>query len=146
MRLFRNLIIGAIAALGLALPAVAAERAIIVLDGSGSMWAQIEGKARITIARETLASVLQTLPEDLELGFMTYGHREKGNCDDIEMLVEPAVGTGAAIAAALCGGQPPQGRADDPDDSGWHQRYRAAAPGAADPLMPGAEAGAAGVN
>lgn len=100
MRMFRKLVLGAVAALGLALPAVAAERAIIVLDGSGSMWAQIDGKARITIARETLAEVLSTLPDDLELGFMTYGHREKGNCEDIEMLVEPAVGTGAAIAAA----------------------------------------------
>jgi Ca-activated chloride channel family protein len=100
MRMFRNFVLGAVAALGLALPAVAAERAIIVLDGSGSMWAQIDGKARITIARETLASVLATLPDDLELGFMTYGHREKGNCDDIEMLVEPATGTGPAIIAA----------------------------------------------
>jgi Ca-activated chloride channel family protein len=79
---------------------MAAERAIIVLDGSGSMWAQIDGKARITIARETLASVLATLPDDLELGLMTYGHREKGNCDDIELLVKPAAGTAAAIIAA----------------------------------------------
>lgn len=100
MRIAHNFLLVAIAALGLALPAVAAERAIIVLDGSGSMWAQIEGKARITIARETLHEVLATLPDDLELGFMSYGHREKGNCDDIEMLVEPAPNSGAAIAAA----------------------------------------------
>ena len=100
MRIIRKLLLGAVAALGLILPAVAAERAIIVLDGSGSMWAQIDGKARITIARETLDQVLTTLPGDLELGFMTYGHREKGNCGDIEMLVEPAPNTGAAIAAA----------------------------------------------
>ena len=100
MGIIRNFMLGAVAALGLALPALAAERAIIVLDGSGSMWAQIDGKARITIARETLHEVLATLPDHLELGFMTYGHREKGNCADIEMLVQPAVGTGAAIAAA----------------------------------------------
>lgn len=106
MRIVRNFLLGAIAALGLALPAIAAERAIIVLDGSGSMWAQIEGKARITIARETLHQVLATLPDDLELGFMTYGHREKGNCDDIEMLIEPAAGTGPAIAAAADGINP----------------------------------------
>lgn len=100
MRIIRNFLLGAVAVLGLVLPAVAAERAIIVLDGSGSMWAQIDGEARITIARETLASVLATLPADLELGFMTYGHREKGNCTDIEMLIEPAAGTGQAIIAA----------------------------------------------
>lgn len=106
MRNVRNFLLGAIAALGLALPAVAAERAIIVLDGSGSMWAQIDGKARITIARETLHEVLATLPGDLELGFMTYGHREKGNCGDIELLIEPALNTGAAIAAAADGINP----------------------------------------
>jgi len=106
MRIVRNFLLGAIAALGLALPAAAAERAIIVLDGSGSMWAQIEGKARITIARETLHEVLATLPDDLELGLMTYGHREKGNCDDIEMLVQPTAGAGAAIAAAADGINP----------------------------------------
>ena len=44
------------------------------------MWVQIDGKARITIARETLVSALATLPVDLKLGLMAYGHREKGNC------------------------------------------------------------------
>lgn len=96
----KNAVLGAIVALGLALPGIAAERAIIVLDGSGSMWAQIEGKARITIARETLSSVLSSMPADLELGLMTYGHRERGNCGDIEMLVQPASGTAGAISAA----------------------------------------------
>ncbi|MVS98577.1 vWA domain-containing protein [Devosia marina] len=100
MRLLKKIMIGAVVALGLAAPSLAAERAIIVLDGSGSMWAQIDGEARISIARETLSSVLADLPGDLELGLMSYGHREKGNCGDIEMLVQPAAGTGAAIAAA----------------------------------------------
>ena len=106
MRALKTIVMGAACALGLAFPAVAAEKAIIVLDGSGSMWAQIEGEARITIARETLASVLAELPPDLELGFMTYGHREKGNCSDIEMLVEPAANTGGAIAEAADGINP----------------------------------------
>jgi len=101
MRIFHKLLIGAVALLGLAMPAMAAERAIVVLDASGSMWAQIDGKARITIARETLDSVLSTLSPDIELGLMAYGHREKGNCGDIEMLVEPAAGTAAAIKAAV---------------------------------------------
>lgn len=100
MKFAKSVMLGLVAALGLAVPNIAAEKAIIVLDGSGSMWAQIDGKARITIARETLHEVLATLPDDLELGLMSYGHREKGNCADIEMLVEPAPGTGGAIAAA----------------------------------------------
>ncbi|SMQ66405.1 Ca-activated chloride channel family protein [Devosia lucknowensis] len=106
MRFLSKVILGAAMALGLAFPTMAAERAIIVLDGSGSMWAQIEGKARITIARETLSEVLAELPDDLELGLMTYGHREKGNCEDIELLVPPASGAGPAIAAAAEGINP----------------------------------------
>ena len=71
MRIIGRILASAALVLGLATTAAAAERAIIVLDGSGSMWAQIEGEARITIARETLSSVLAELPDDLELGLMT---------------------------------------------------------------------------
>lgn len=100
MRLIRKLVPAFLALALSALPVAAAERVIIILDGSGSMWAQIDGEARISIARETLDGVLGSLPDDLELGFMTYGHREKGACDDIELLVEPATGTAAAISEA----------------------------------------------
>src|SRR5690606_15591853 len=100
MRIVWKTIAAGLAALALSATAVAAEKAIIVLDGSGSMWAQIDGEARITIARDTLSEVLSTVPADLELGLMTYGHREKGNCGDIEMLVAPATGTAGAINAA----------------------------------------------
>ena len=85
---------------GLLVPTLAADKAIIVLDGSGSMWAQIEGQARITLARDTLGRVLQSMPPDLELGLMTYGRRDKGDCNDIELLVPPAAGTRDAIIAA----------------------------------------------
>lgn len=80
--------------------AQAADRAIVVLDASGSMWGQIGGKPKLEIARETLKSVLQTIPADMELGLMAYGHREKGSCDDIELVVPPAKGTAGAISAA----------------------------------------------
>jgi Ca-activated chloride channel family protein len=86
--------------LALSLPALAAGKAIIILDASGSMWAQIDGKARIEIARDTLTEVLKGVSPDLELGFMAYGHRTKGDCADIEMMVEPAAGTADQIAGA----------------------------------------------
>ncbi|TCD14494.1 vWA domain-containing protein [Oricola cellulosilytica] len=81
--------------------ALAGERAIIVLDASGSMWGQIEGKTKIEIARETLGDVLSTIPADLELGLIAYGHRRKGQCSDIEQIVAPAAGTSTAIAASV---------------------------------------------
>lgn len=83
--------------------AAAADRAIIVLDGSGSMWGQIGGKPKLEIARETLRTVLGTVPAEMELGLMAYGHRQKGVCSDIELVVEPGPGTAAAIADAADG-------------------------------------------
>jgi Ca-activated chloride channel family protein len=88
------------ALIAFALPAAASQRAIIILDASGSMWAQIDGKTRIEIARDTLGQVLAGVPAELELGFMAYGHRTKGDCTDIEMLVEPEAGTADRIVGA----------------------------------------------
>lgn len=84
---------------GLSPPAAAADRTIVILDASGSMWGQIGGKAKIEIARETLATVLKTVPADTELGLMVYGHREKGSCSDIELAVPPKKGSASEILA-----------------------------------------------
>lgn len=81
--------------------AQAQERTIIVLDASGSMWGQIDGKPKLEIARESLREVLKSVPADTELGLMAYGHREKGSCTDIELIVPPAKGTESAISTAV---------------------------------------------
>ncbi|AZO61885.1 VWA domain-containing protein [Mesorhizobium sp. M1A.F.Ca.IN.022.06.1.1] len=78
----------------------AANRVIIILDASGSMWAQIDGKPKLEIARESLRTVLQSVPGDDEIGFMAYGHRQKGSCADIELIVPPQAGSASAISAA----------------------------------------------
>jgi Ca-activated chloride channel family protein len=78
----------------------AANKVIIILDASGSMWAQIDGKPKLEIARESLRTVLQSTPADDEIGFMAYGHREKGSCDDIQLIVPPQAGSASAISAA----------------------------------------------
>jgi len=102
----RMLLAGVFALLLFAAPAMAADKAIIILDASGSMWAQIDGEARISIARKTLDKVLSGIPDDLELGLMAYGHREKGDCGDIELLVPPAAGSAGAISEAAASIQP----------------------------------------
>jgi Ca-activated chloride channel family protein len=102
----RELIRNSVAAACLALTvgtAAAADRAIIVLDASGSMWGQIDGTPKLEIARRTLRTVLGTVPGDMELGLIAYGHRQKGACDDIELVVPPAAGTGQKIADAADG-------------------------------------------
>lgn len=99
MTMFLRVICAALALLN-PLAAQSEGRSIIVLDASGSMWGQIDGRAKLEIAREALAEVLQGLPADTEMGLMAYGHRSAGDCADIELVVPPAAGTGPAIAAA----------------------------------------------
>ena len=65
-------------------PTSAQDQAIIVLDASGSMWGQIDGTPKIVIARDALDRTVGAGASDLWLGFMAYGHREKGSCSDIE--------------------------------------------------------------
>ncbi len=74
---------------------------ILVMDGSGSMWGQIDGIAKITIAQDVMGDLLNTLPEEQSLGLIAYGHRERGNCTDIELLIEPGPARRDAIAAAV---------------------------------------------
>ncbi len=83
-----------------ALLAQGAPRTILVLDGSGSMWGQIDGVNKIVIAREVMVELLATLPPEQELGLMSYGHRRKGDCSDIELMIEPGTDR-MAIARAV---------------------------------------------
>ena len=85
---------------GMGTAAKAADRAIVILDASGSMWAQIDGRPKLEIARKSLRTALQSVPADAEIGFMAYGHREKGSCQDIELIVPPQAGAASAIVQA----------------------------------------------
>lgn len=74
---------------------------MVVLDASGSMWGQVDGLTKIEIARSTLSTTLEDFSPDTELGLIAYGHRRKGDCGDIETLVEPATGSvGEVVSAA----------------------------------------------
>jgi len=78
-------------------------RTLIVFDGSGSMWGQLNGKPKHEIARQALRDMLDTVPDTMELGLMAYGHREKGSCTDIEILVQPGANNKAEILQAVQG-------------------------------------------
>jgi Ca-activated chloride channel family protein len=64
-----------------------APRAVIIFDASGSMWGQIHGKAKIEIARDALKNVVREWNPNVELGLTVYGHRSKGDCNDIESII-----------------------------------------------------------
>jgi Ca-activated chloride channel homolog len=87
----------------LASPAIAGENMMLVLDASGSMWGQINGKTKVEIARETVADVLKTWRDDNALGLVAYGHRRKGDCTDIETLIEPGPLDRAGFLATVNG-------------------------------------------
>ena len=68
------------------IPALAADKAVLVLDGSGSMWQQVGSTTKIEIARDVIGDLMLDWSDKVELGLSAYGHREKGNCSDIETL------------------------------------------------------------
>jgi len=80
----------------LTMPGIAASqdaatgRTMLILDGSGSMWGQIDGRAKIEIARRAIGDMLSDWPESRDIGLMAYGHRREGDCADIEVLADPA--------------------------------------------------------
>lgn len=63
------------AALGSASAAHATIYVDFILDGSGSMWGQVRGKARLALMREAVRSVHRHLPEGVEIGIRAFGIR-----------------------------------------------------------------------
>jgi Ca-activated chloride channel homolog len=81
-------------------------RVIIVFDASGSMAAQLDGRAKIDIAKEVVSNIVAGIDPAVELGLVAYGHRRKGDCEDIELLVPPGPGTSGAVLSAVQAIQP----------------------------------------
>ena len=79
----------------------AKQNVILVLDASGSMWGQIDGVSKIEIAREQIAGMLDGWDAEQSLGLMAYGHRSKGDCADIEMVLPPGKLDAATFQSAV---------------------------------------------
>lgn len=57
---------------------------MFVFDASGSMWGQVDGVAKIDIARRVFADMSQSWADSQQaVGLIAYGHRRKGDCSDI---------------------------------------------------------------
>ncbi|MEM9439792.1 MAG: VWA domain-containing protein [Pseudomonadota bacterium] len=82
-------------------PSTPPERAVLILDASGSMWGQIEGTHKITIARDVISGLLENWDSNVHLGVTAYGHREKGNCADIETLAPLGKVNRSSIMASI---------------------------------------------
>jgi hypothetical protein len=89
--------------------ALASPNILFVVDSSNSMWGQVGGIAKIDTAKTVLSQLASDIPSDASVGLMGYGHREPGQCDDIE-LIQPVVTGGQAGLAAAVGQLSPKGK------------------------------------
>lgn len=89
-------------------PLLAQDRGtFLVLDGSGSMWAQLpEGRSRIEVARDILSDFLTARDPAQPLGVIAYGHNRRSDCADIETIVPMNVQDGRALGQRLRGLMP----------------------------------------
>ncbi|MEA3419140.1 MAG: VWA domain-containing protein [Campylobacterota bacterium] len=86
----KKLLLGSMLVLAALFTGLSAEdnpRAVIIFDASGSMWGQINGVTKIEIAKDALKNVVKEWNPNVELGLTVYGHRSKGDCDDIETVI-----------------------------------------------------------
>ena len=74
---------------------------MFILDGSNSMWGQIKGVAKISTARTVLSEAVTNLHETMEPSLIIYGHRNKGRCNDIQLVAPFGSGKTGDIARAL---------------------------------------------
>ncbi len=69
----------------------AATNVELILDASNSMWGQIQGVAKITIAKDVLEQIINGLPDEMNVGLRLYGHRyglnDRRACQDTELNV-----------------------------------------------------------
>lgn len=81
----------------------------IIFDASNSMWGQMDGTPKITIAKDTLGQVMTGFPDDFFVALRVYGHqhkRELKNCTDSELLLALGIGNNEQIGAAIDGFKP----------------------------------------
>jgi Mg-chelatase subunit ChlD len=87
-----------------------ADRSVeIVVDASRSMWGQIDGQAKMSIAKNILQDVSYWFPEDLDLALRAYGSAspsESNNCGDSTLLVPFSEYNREPIRAAVSGLRP----------------------------------------
>lgn len=80
---------------------IASADTVIVYDASNSMWGQIEGEAKVTIAHRVLSDLVTEWDESEPLGLVAYGHRREGDCSDIETVVPPGPVDREALLARI---------------------------------------------
>jgi Ca-activated chloride channel family protein len=82
-------------------PAATRGETIVILDMSASMWGRIGDKPKLEIAREAVRNMFSRFPATSRVGLMAYGHRQAGQCSDIQMLFPPGLVNATVASGAL---------------------------------------------
>jgi len=85
----------------MAQPTQPAGETIVILDMSASMWGRIGDQPKLEIAREAVRGMFSRFPAGSRVGLMAYGHRQAGQCTDIQMLFPPGPVDATVAGAAL---------------------------------------------
>jgi Ca-activated chloride channel family protein len=80
----------------------------IILDASGSMNGEIDGRRKIDIAHEALAALVGKLPDRTNVALRAYGHRKGGDCSDVELLTPLGVLDRSALTTRINAVSPAQ--------------------------------------
>lgn len=75
---------------------------VIVMDGSGSMWGNLgpERASKFDLSRAALRQVLSK-SSTAALGLVSFGHRRRADCSDVEIIAPPQPGPTEAVLAAI---------------------------------------------
>ncbi|MEZ4802354.1 MAG: VWA domain-containing protein [Gelidibacter sp.] len=79
---------------------------LFIYDASGSMWGQLDGKTKKEIASNVLSTAVNNLPDNQNIGLIAYGHRQKGDCKDVEFMVDLNNNSKSKINSAVKGINP----------------------------------------
>ena len=70
-------------------PQATPSSAIIVLDGSRSMWTKIGGQSKVAIVRSALGDAFKTYEDRIAFGLVAAGHRQGKTCAEAELIAKP---------------------------------------------------------
>ncbi|MEL6735148.1 MAG: VWA domain-containing protein, partial [Pseudomonadota bacterium] len=70
---------------------------MVIMDSSGSMKRKIGARTKMEIAKQAVTDFVASVPTDLPVGLMAYGHRRAKDCTDIQVMIPPAAGAAKQI-------------------------------------------------
>lgn len=98
----------AVLLLGIATANADAPGLIVVVDGSNSMWAEIEGRNKIVVVQEALGRAFAAEAGGLSVGVVAYGATRQNACSDVGTVV-PLAGMSPDEAGRAVRGIRPKG-------------------------------------